>query len=131
MSLAALLVVAAITSGQPPALPTLSEAADDRTPMRCRPAPYYVAEQAGGRTRAQRLMVTGSRVPLVARDYGQRRSRPCFLMRDDTQPNPFRSADQRPDPRQGSGGPSSSSASSLWPNWDTDFGMAAPRRTAD
>ena len=130
MSLVAILAFAAISAGQP-AAPPLTETAEDRTPMRCRPAPYYVAEQAAGRTRPQRLTVTGSRVPLVARDYGQRRSRPCFLMRDDeAPPNPFRSAARPPgDPKQASGG--APPATSLWPTWAGDFGLSMPRRTAD
>ena len=64
---------------------------DDRTPMRCKPAPYYVAER-GERTVVERIMVTGSRVPLTARDVPDRRARPCFLMRYET-PNPLRPAD--------------------------------------
>jgi len=91
MSFAAILVFAAISSGHPAAQPALTEIADDRTPMRCKPAPYYVAE-TGERTKAERLMVTGSRVPMVARDFSERRARPCFLMRYET-PNPLRPAD--------------------------------------
>ncbi len=93
MSLAAIFVFAAVSASQPaPASPVLTLIADDRTPMRCKPAPYYVAEQ-GARTRAERLLVTGSRVPLVARDFPDRRARPCFLMRDEGPANPLRTAD--------------------------------------
>jgi hypothetical protein len=38
--------------------------------------------------------VTGTRLPgLTARDYPDRRTRPCFLMRDSAPPNPLRTAD--------------------------------------
>ncbi len=107
MSLAAILVSAAVAAGQPaPQADTqadiqanLLEVDAERTPMRCRPAPYYVADQ-GERPRAGRVFVTGSRVPVSARDIAERRTRPCFLMRDpdmlrgiDTPPNPLRTAD--------------------------------------
>jgi hypothetical protein len=96
MSLVAILVFGSALGGPPAvAAPTpaaaLTEVADDRTPMRCKPAPYYVAER-GERTVVERIMVTGSRVPLTARDFPDRRARPCFLMRYET-PNPLRPAD--------------------------------------
>jgi hypothetical protein len=95
MSLSALFVYAAVAMGQPAAAPPLMTevVVDDRTPIRCRPAPYYVAEQ-GARMRPERLMVTGSRVPLVARDYesDRRPKPPCLLMRYEA-PNPLRPAD--------------------------------------
>jgi hypothetical protein len=58
--------------------PTPAKGADDldRTPVRCRPAPYYVRD-VQPRPKAQRLVVTGTRVPLVR--Y-QKRARPCHLM---------------------------------------------------
>jgi hypothetical protein len=95
MSLVAILVfgsaLAAPAVAPPAPAATLTEVADDRTPMRCKPAPYYVAER-GERTVVERIMVTGSRVPLTARDVPDRRARPCFLMRYET-PNPLRPAD--------------------------------------
>jgi hypothetical protein len=91
--LTALFVFAAVGVAQPTVSPVATVFADDRTPIRCRPAPYYVAEQ-GERVKPERLMVTGSRVP-VARDYdADRRPRPpCLLMRYDPPPNPLRTAD--------------------------------------
>ena len=93
MILTALFVFAAVGVAQPTASPVSTAFADDRTPIRCRPAPYYVAEQ-GERAKPERLMVTGSRVPLSARDYDDRRPRPpCLLMRYEPQANPLRPAD--------------------------------------
>ena len=43
-------------------------------PLRCRPAPYYVASRGKG-MKPQRLARTGSRVPVF-----ERRQRPCLLM---------------------------------------------------
>jgi hypothetical protein len=89
MSVVAILTFAAISAAQP----AMVAAADaDRTPIRCRPGPYLVAELAE-RPKAERLLVTGSRVPMVVRDY-ERRPRPCLLMRGpDLTPNPLRAAD--------------------------------------
>jgi hypothetical protein len=96
MSLAAILVFGSVlgasTVTPPSPAPALTEVAEDRTPMRCKPAPYYVAER-GERTVVERVMVTGSRVPLVARDFPERRARPCFLMRYEPPANPLRPAD--------------------------------------
>ena len=96
MSLTLILVFGSVLGAPAVAAPapaaTLTEVADDRTPMRCKPAPYYVAER-GERTVAERIMVTGSRVPLVARDFQERRARPCFLMRYEAPANPLRPAD--------------------------------------
>jgi hypothetical protein len=98
MSVTAVLLFVTVAAGQPAmasaATPTPVEAAEaDRTPMRCKPAPYYVAER-GERSTVERIQVTGSRVPLTARDYPDRRARPCFLMREpQTNPNPLRTAD--------------------------------------
>lgn len=92
MIVTALFVFAAVGVAQPTVSPVATAFADDRTPIRCRPAPYYVAEQ-GERAKPERLMVTGSRVPL-ARDYDERRPRPpCLLMRYDPPPNRLRPAD--------------------------------------
>jgi hypothetical protein len=51
MSFTALFVFAAVAVAHPQAQPALTEIADERTPMRCKPAPYYVAEQANARGR--------------------------------------------------------------------------------
>ena len=96
MSLSAILVYAAVAASPPAAAaPQIAEVvADERTPIRCRPAPYYVAEQ-GERLKPERLMVTGSRVPMIARDYDtERRPKPpCLLMRYEVPANPLRPAD--------------------------------------
>jgi len=52
----------------------------DRAQIRCRPAPYYVAER-GERPRPERTIVTGSRVPVRSEE---RRARPCHLMQAPT-----------------------------------------------
>ena len=97
MSLAAsLFVFAVVAAGSPHAAPAgrLDVAEADHTPVRCRPAPYYVADQGGDRLKPERLLVTGSRVPMVIRDVDARRPKPpCLLMRDDGAANPLRPAD--------------------------------------
>ena len=94
MSAVAFFVFGVLSASQPAIgqAATVDVAEADRTPMRCKPAPYYVAEQ-GERPKIDRLMVTGSRVPVTARDFAERRTRPCFLMRDSAPPNPLRTAD--------------------------------------
>lgn len=71
--LANLALAATLAAASPPA-----KAGDDlgRTPVRCRPAPYYVGD-AQPRPKAQRLIVTGTRVPLIRYE---KRARPCHLM---------------------------------------------------
>lgn len=91
MSAAALFVLM-LSTGQTIPTPGIDPADADRTPIRCRPAPYYVAEQ-GGRPKSERLLITGSRVPLTTRDEDRRPRPPCLLMRDDGPPNPLRPAD--------------------------------------
>ena len=91
MSAAALFILMLSTS-QPGQVPSLDSSEPDRTPIRCRPAPYYVSEQ-GGRPKSERLLVTGSRVPLTTHDEDRRPRPPCLLMRDDGPPNPLRPAD--------------------------------------
>lgn len=49
----------------------------DRNSIRCRPAPFYVADRME-RPKLERSTVTGSRVPNRAEE--QRRARPCHLM---------------------------------------------------
>lgn len=74
MSPVALLLFASLSAG----VSATSDARDaDRTPLRCRPAPYYVADRAD-RPRPERVMVTGSRVPVTVLE--DRRARPCHLM---------------------------------------------------
>lgn len=74
-----LAVAAAIAAG-PPA----GEGAEDlgRTPVRCRPAPYYVRD-ISPRPKAQRLVLTGTRVPIVRQP---KRARPCHLMHAPAEP---------------------------------------------
>jgi hypothetical protein len=52
------------------------------TPLRCRPAPYYVSGR--GRPKLERLVLTGSRVPVFR---GERPLPPCLLI-DDEGPQP-------------------------------------------
>ena len=49
----------------------------DRAQIRCRPAPYYVADR-GERPKLERALITGTRVPV--RGTGRRVARPCHLM---------------------------------------------------
>jgi len=83
----AFFLLAALAGAQP----SIDETSDgDRTPIRCRPAPFYVADRAE-RPKPERLLVTGSRVPLQQ----ERRARPCMLMQTPAPPPPigFRTAD--------------------------------------
>lgn len=55
-------------------------AVEQRAQVRCRPAPYIIADRGGAdRGRPQKALLTGSRVPI--RIYPEeRRTRPCHLM---------------------------------------------------
>lgn len=55
-------------------------AVEQRAQVRCRPAPYIIADRgAGERARPHKALLTGSRVPI--RIYPEeRRQRPCHLM---------------------------------------------------
>jgi hypothetical protein len=97
MSLVAFIFSTTLAAGQPirpppPPPETAAVAAQDRATVRCRPGPYLVAEQ--GEIGRERILVTGSHVPITSRDYPDRRPRPCMLMRDgEAPPNPLQSAD--------------------------------------
>jgi hypothetical protein len=73
----AFFLLAALAGAQP----AIDETDGDRTPIRCRPAPFYVADRAE-RPKPERLTVTGSRVPLQQ----ERRARPCLLMQTPAAP---------------------------------------------
>lgn len=66
------LAMAAAIAGAPPAAKGAEDL--DRTPVRCRPAPYFVRD-VSPRPKTQRLVLTGTRVPRY-----QKRARPCHLM---------------------------------------------------
>ena len=55
-------------------------AIEQRAQVRCRPAPYIIADRGGtDRAKPQKALLTGSRVPI--RIYPEeRRTRPCHLM---------------------------------------------------
>ena len=83
MSVVAILLVAVTATTLPPPQPpppAHPQARDiDRTPIRCRPAPYYVSDTAAERPRIERILITGSRIPV--REVEKRPARPCLLMR--------------------------------------------------
>jgi hypothetical protein len=54
------------------------EAPDFKSPIRCRPAPYLVADAAES-SKPEKVLVTGSRVPMRVVD---RKGRPCYLTKD-------------------------------------------------
>ena len=56
----------------------------ERTPIRCRPAPFYVVDRNVERPKPERY-VAGSRIPLPQ----QRRARPCLLMQAPTAWSPI------------------------------------------
>ena len=86
MSPVALLLFASLSAGAP----AMDDARDaDRTPLRCRPAPYYVADRVD-RQRPERVLITGSRVPVTLLE--ERRARPCHLM---LTPSPVEGPDRR------------------------------------
>lgn len=72
MNTAVFVFASVLASGQP------GDAASDgdRASIRCRPAPFYVADRME-RPKPERLTVTGSRVPVRSEE---RRARPCHLM---------------------------------------------------
>lgn len=81
-ALAALLLFAATATALPaPAPPSAANPpvreVEQRTPIRCRPAPYYVSD-SGWRSKTDRILITGSRIPLRGTE---KRPRPCLLMR--------------------------------------------------
>lgn len=56
----------------------VSDADDPRASIRCRPAPYLVAD-AEEPSQPEKILVTGSRVPVRPLDRG---ARPCYLTKD-------------------------------------------------
>jgi hypothetical protein len=78
VSLAALLLAVTAAAAPSPAQPPVREVDQRAAPIRCRPAPYYVADGSHDRMRMERILVTGSRIPVREID---RRPRPCLLMR--------------------------------------------------
>ncbi|MBL8772714.1 MAG: hypothetical protein JNK30_15125 [Phenylobacterium sp.] len=80
MSVLAVLVLALTPATLPPPQPPPVRPAArdvDHAPIRCRPAPYYVSD-TDQRTRVERILITGSRIPV--REV-EKRTRPCLLMR--------------------------------------------------
>jgi hypothetical protein len=81
VSVAAVLLLAVTATTlpppQPPPAPRPAVRDVDRTPIRCRPAPYYVSDTSE-RPRIERILITGSRIPV--REV-EKRPRPCLLMR--------------------------------------------------
>jgi len=81
MSAAAILILAVTATTlpppQPPPAPRPAVRDVDGTPIRCRPAPYYVSDTVS-RPRVERIVVTGSRIPV--REV-EKRPPPCLLMR--------------------------------------------------
>lgn len=75
MSLAAFIFAATVVVSGPSGEPV---DATERAQVRCRPAPYFVAER-GERQKAQKSILTGTRVP-IRRGWYERRARPCHLM---------------------------------------------------
>jgi hypothetical protein len=73
MDIATFLMLATVTAAQP-APPTHGEVGA-RTPIRCRPAPYYVAERDGKQV-PRLLLERGASIPVL-----DKRGRPCHLTR--------------------------------------------------
>lgn len=76
MSFSALIFAATVVVSGPSGEPV--EGVDRAAQIRCRPAPYHVA-QKGERPKAQKTILTGTRVP-IRRGWNDRRARPCHLM---------------------------------------------------
>lgn len=92
MSFAAFIFAATVVVGGPSGEPI---DAAQRAQIRCRPAPYFVAER-GERQKAQKTILTGSRVP-IRRGWYERRARPCHLMHAPSPPGgygPLKVADE-------------------------------------
>lgn len=78
MDIAILIVSGMLTVSGPSGQPLDSA---ERVQIRCRPAPYFVADRAE-RAKPQRTILTGTRVPIRAQQ--ERRARPCHLMQAPT-----------------------------------------------
>jgi hypothetical protein len=92
MSFAAFIFAATVVVAGPSGEPI---DATQRAQIRCRPAPYFVAER-GERQKAQKTILTGSRVP-IRRGWYERRARPCHLMHAPSPPGgygPLKVADE-------------------------------------
>lgn len=56
-------------------------AGEQRAQVRCRPAPYIIADRGGpDRAKPQKALLTGSRVPIKIYPEERRTPRPCHLM---------------------------------------------------
>lgn len=84
MSFAALIFAATVVVSGPSGEPV---DATERAQIRCRPAPYFVADR-GERQKTQKTILTGTRVP-IRRGWYERRARPCHLMHAPTPPGGF------------------------------------------
>lgn len=84
MAFAALIFAATVAVSGPSGEPVDGS---ERAQTRCRPAPYLVADR-GDRQKAQKTILTGTRVPL-RRGWYERRARPCHLMHAPLAPTGF------------------------------------------
>lgn len=71
MSLIAAFAAVALSGPQP-------DTAEAKAPVRCRPAPYLVAE-VDLEPAPEKVLVTGSRIP---KRIAERKGRPCYLTKD-------------------------------------------------
>lgn len=85
MTLAAFIFAATVAVSGPSGEPI---DATERAQIRCRPAPYFVADRGGDRQKAHKTILTGTRVP-IRRGWYERRARPCHLMHAPTPPGGF------------------------------------------
>ena len=77
MSFAALIFAATVVVSGPSGEPI--DTADRAAQVRCRPAPYHVAQKGEQPQKMRKTILTGSRVP-IRRGWHERRARPCHLM---------------------------------------------------
>jgi hypothetical protein len=77
MGFTALIFAATVVVGGPSGEPV--DSVERAAQIRCRPAPYHVAQKGEQRQKMQKTILTGSRVP-IRRGWHERRARPCHLM---------------------------------------------------
>ena len=86
MGFAALIFAATVVVSGPSGEP-VDSAERAAAQIRCKPAPYYVADR-GQRQKAQKTILTGTRVP-IRRGWYERRARPCHLMHNPMLPHGY------------------------------------------
>ena len=86
MSFSALIFAATVVVSGPSGEPV--DSLERAAQIRCRPAPYHVAQKGEVGQKMRKTILTGTRVP-IRRGWHDRRARPCHLMFAPTIPNGY------------------------------------------